>query len=585
MPSGKLRAIRTYGTAANLRARLADFASHGGGLASSFVPAAQPRLLVGSAETESVQAVALDRIIAGFLTAAGLPMLPLADSIQEREALALACRTLSAESPFYACREFPGFVRRLHATLRELRLWRITPRRLRRAAENAEPWLSGKLASLADLELALHAGLNAAARELETDRLERCLAFEGDLAPSRNLFLYSGGEYAPLWTGWIRWLLKQAIDVTLVLDGHASAVGICQGADRMLADLETKASFEGETSALARCLFSNQAELEPGLDVRILSAGDPLAEVEWALRAIREEVEAGMPLERASIYARNPEDYAPLLESASERFEIPLRIARREKLGHNGWVRFFLGYLGGCGQPKPAALASLTAGSYIGLDPETADLHDSAIHLASAADDPWYDLRARLNPEIAADRWLLEAVRLTAKADLGPISFAEWFAELEAIAEADWLEGEASSESPTAPRDRAARSALFHALEQRASFAEAAGEEWSFQDVVSEVRRLAEQNDYGWSDPERGVAVASTAYALGSPQILCILGMVEGSFPRRRSEDPILSDAERGALAELLPKRAPLRLSHDVARRERDELVRLCASPDPTQLL
>lgn len=585
MRSGTLRAIRTYGTAANVRACLTDFAHRGGGIASSFVPAAQHRLIAGGTETESVQAVPLDRIVAGFLTAAGLPMLPLADGIQEREALALACRSLAPESPFYASREFAGFVRRLQATLRELRLWRITPRRLRRAAENAEPWLSGKLQSLADLEVALRAGLDAAAREMETDRLERCLGYEEELAPSRSLFLYSGGEYAPLWADWIRWLLKQGIDVTLVLDGHASAAGIFQGADRLLADLEVKAGFEGETCALARSLFSDQAELEPGLDVRILSAGDPLGEVEWALRAIREEVEAGMPLEQASIYARNLADYAPLLESASERFEIPLRIARRETLANNGWVRFFLAYLAACGQDRPAGLGPLAAGSYVGLDHEVANLHDSTIQLASSAEDPWGDLRVRLSQEIAADRWLLEAVRLHSKAEMDPISFAEWFAEFESIAEAPWLQGEGSAESPTAARDRAARSALFHALDQRASFAEAAGEEWSFLNVVSEVRRLAEQNDYGWSDPQQGVAVASTAYALGSPQVLCILGMVEGSFPRRRAEDPILSDAERSALAELIPKRAALRLSHDVARGERDELVRLCASPGRSLLL
>ena len=51
-------------------------------------------------------------------------------------------------------------------------------------------------------------------------------------------------------------------------------------------------------------------------------------------------------------------------------------------------------------------------------------------------------------------------------------------------------------------------------------------------------------------------------------------GMLEGVFPRRRSEDPILTDLERAEISLYLETR-PLPDSHREARRERDQFYRL----------
>src|SRR5262249_13855636 len=125
MAGSRLRAFRTYGTNSNLRASLREFASSGGGLCTSLIPAAQGRLHALSQDIEGLHASAIERVIARFLTLGGEAMMPVADGLQEREALTRACRHLPESSPFFACREYSGFVRRLSGTMRELRHWHL----------------------------------------------------------------------------------------------------------------------------------------------------------------------------------------------------------------------------------------------------------------------------------------------------------------------------------------------------------------------------------------------------------------------------------------------------------------------------
>src|SRR5688572_1184887 len=318
MASGRLRAFRTYGTTANLRATLLEFASSGGGFCTSLVPAAQGRIAGMAGEIERIQSASFDKMVARCLTLGGEVMLPVADPVQEREALSRACSRLPETSPFFACKDFSGFVRRLHSTLSELRNWRLGAMDLRELSAHADPWLGAKLASLADLDEGLRTGLRAAARELETERMERCLSL-GGLGAKTRLLVYSGGEYAPLWADWLGWASRAGVEVWLVVDGHANVVQHCLGAKRMLEHLRVEAPFVGGANGLAEGLFADQPGLDPGLKVRIVSAGDALAECEWALRALAEEVEGGMEWNRAAIYVRNPEDYAPLLEASAER--------------------------------------------------------------------------------------------------------------------------------------------------------------------------------------------------------------------------------------------------------------------------
>jgi len=578
MAGGRIRAFRTLGTTANLRASLAEFASAGGGMAATVAPGAHIRVAALGTEFESVQASGFDRIVARCLTIAGESMLPIADEIQEREVLARVARDLDECSPYFASREFAGFVRRLAATLRELRAARLSADAMREMSTRAEPWLAAKLESLAILDEGLRAGLKRAAREVESDRMERCLSARLPDGLKARLWLYTGGEFSNLASDWVGWAAKQGIEVWLLVDGQAKATRHCLGAERTLETVGVEATFLGGANALAEGLFADQPTLDPGLRVRILSAGDPLSECEWALRAMAEEVQAGMNWEQGAIFARNLDDYAPLLHATAERFGIALRLPRRERLAHNGWVRFLSDYLAAAASDSPFALRKQLLRSYLGLDPESAERQRSILSLAAAADDPWLSLRERLDPALDSDRWLLDAVRLHGKGELGDLPFLEWHDELSELAEGPWLGAKLAEEGPTRRRDAAARSALFHALEPRAALAEAFGDTVGLADFVQELNRLVGQTDYVSPAAEEGLRVVSSASAIGSAEVLCVLGMIEGAFPRRRSEDPILSDSERSGIDALRPSAPRLKNSHDEARAERDELVRLCAA-------
>lgn len=578
MATGRIRAFRTFGSYANLRASLAEFAETGGGTATALVSSAQLRLSALAADLEGVQSTPFDRVVAKCLTSAGESMRPVADEIQEREALTRFARHLPQSSPFYSSREFPGFVRRLASTMRELRLARIGSDRLRELSTRAEPWLAAKLDALAALEGGLREGLRQGARELESDRIERCLAARLPDGFKGRVWIYTGSDYTPLAADWIRWANANGFEVWVVADGHSRVTGLCQGSERMLEHLKTEARFLGGANPLAEGLFADQAQLDIGLDVRIFSTGTPLAEAEWALRLLAEETELGMAWSQGAIYARNLHDYAPLLHSAAERFGISLRLAHRTRLRDNGWVRFLTEFLAACAAESTLELRHLGGRSYLGLAPGIVARQREIIMRSAVSPDPWLSLRERLDPGSDADRWLFDAVRIHGKGDLGPLPFLEWYEEISDLADGPWLGGALEGEAPTKSRDNAARNSLFHALEPKAALAQAFGDEIELVEFSRVLAELAAHCDYTAPPGDEGLAVVSNAAALGSAETICVLGMVEGSFPRRRTEDPILSDAERGQIDALQPNQPRLHNSHDVARSERDEFVRLCAA-------
>jgi hypothetical protein len=578
MAAGQLRAFRTYGTNANLRSSLAQFHASGGGFCASLAPGSHSRISGLAESFDSVQDVPFERFVARCLSLRREAMLPAADGIQEREALARACRSLPPESPFYACREHGGFVRRLAATLRELRLWRWAPDEMRRLSSECEPWLRAKLESLAQLEEGVRAGLRSAARELATERMERCLRLGGSAERPFRLWVYAGGEFAPIWADWLRWAAQTGNEVWLVVDGHPGSDRVFRGASRMVKAVRAHARWAGGANALADGLFASQGALDPGIAVRVLSVADPLAEAEWALRSLAESAEDPDSKGRVAIYVRSLDDYALLLHAAAERLGIVLRMARRERVSENPWFRFLMAFLQSCAESSPRGLAKLASSSYLGLPPESAALCREAISLACGESDPWSGWAARMDGANAADKWSFEAVRLHDKAEMGPIPLQEWRDELTDLVDADWLETAFQTGSPTRARDTAARAALLHALEQRAALAED-GEEADLPSFLEELKRIASQCESGVGPGEEGIPVVASTYGLGSAETVCVLGMVEGVFPRRRSEDPILSDFERAEISARRPEAPALPSSHDVAAAERDELIRLCAAP------
>src|SRR5204863_2891942 len=69
---------------------------------------------------------------------------------------------------------------------------------------------------------------------------------------------------------------------------------------------------------------------------------------------------------------------------------------------------------------------------------------------------------------------------------------------------------------------------------------------------------------------------------IGDAEIVIALGVVEGRFPKRRAEDPILLDVDRAAINQKLGSNK-LRLSYEKAEDDQREFYRLmCSAPNIT---
>jgi hypothetical protein len=101
---------------------------------------------------------------------------------------------------------------------------------------------------------------------------------------------------------------------------------------------------------------------------------------------------------------------------------------------------------------------------------------------------------------------------------------------------------------------------------------------YSIQEFVNICRIAWHDETYFVPSNETGIPVVANAQSLGEVKSLYTVGMLEGVFPRRRSEDPILTDEDRDAISKALQLDPALPNSFDRAREERDEFYRLCAA-------
>jgi hypothetical protein len=128
-------------------------------------------------------------------------------------------------------------------------------------------------------------------------------------------------------------------------------------------------------------------------------------------------------------------------------------------------------------------------------------------------------------------------------------------------------------------RDLRARNRMEQLLADHGTILQASTHElMPFGRIVDLCGRLWKSADVSVPACSEGVPVCSQAESLPACGTLFVLGMLEGVFPRRRREDPVLTDRERVELTSLLPHLAPLPTSHDMSRRERGAFYKVCAA-------
>ena len=495
-------------------------------------------------------------------------------------AISKATEKLDADSPYAASARFPGFHKAAAETLQILTA-RVEPDRLEEAASEAEPETGSKMRALAELEREVRHTLEALNKESLPEQVLRCF----DCKPSagakfaRTLIL-AGSESSPLVAAWIKWLSECGADVTVALDAPVPEAKLFGGSSLLARELGVEIEPLGRASDLCSVLFTDKTS-EGRPRVEISSCSDVLAEAEWALRGCQRDMRDGLLPSQIGIYARNLDDYASCLEAAAKRLNVPLKMSRRAPILTNRFARMALETLQLCASDDPRLLIPLLGCSYLGLDRKTAaEIREQAQTAYKARKNAWPVMTGFAQREEERLPWLARILAWREDALKSSLPLFTWNDRLRTLVSIlPWHEP--SVEGPSRSRDIRVQTAMRRAIANVASVGRATQERpIDLREFVRVCAAIWEDEQYTIPAADSGIAVVASAQRLGPVKSLYALGMLEGVFPRRRSEDPILNDEDLREISRVLVLEPPLPDSFDRAREERDEFYRLCAAAE-----
>lgn len=489
-------------------------------------------------------------------------------------AVEAACESIGTDSPLYECRMHPGIHRRVREAIEDLEKAHLAEDDIRALASEVGGDLADKLHTLATVASDRSSTLGKLGRTTNANRVQACLEAAPKQAIPPILF-FCGGHAEPLMIRFLSWLGKVA-DVTVVAERAASDDALFPASANLERGLGVESETFGEANVLTSSLFGPRAEGAP-LRVEIVSASDSLSESEWAVRKVLEVHETGVPWDQIYLYARNVDRYAALLEAAARRFDAPISVSRRVPVSSNRLVQLLENVLTFCAGRDVKNLRPVLASSYLGLDIEARKTIHTAVNEASRSRTPWDSLAEFSREQALTFPWLLETLAWREEALESSRSLREWCRMFALLADL-LVEGRFDNGTPTGDRDKHAQDALQRALEQRAQVEGARrSRPWSLEALAKALPRFWRAEEYCISTAEGGVRVVSSANSIGPAHTVYVLGMLEGVFPRRRSEDPVLTDEDREVIRSVA--RVELSDSRQRAAEERDEFYRLCAAP------
>lgn len=581
MARGQIRVLSVVPGAGNLQAVLADFASRGGGMATALLEPRLRGISKAAAPFPNVEVLPLPSVVSRAVARCGGPVAALAPKSLIEAAVAEACRVLPDDSPMAGVRGFPGLHRRVGSALRELRAWRMDADAMRACAAQASPDLAARLHSLAIVESEVDRLLGDLGRSLPSFEMERNL----DLSPEPDarwepLLVVGGSEFTPIGAATLRWLHGCGSLVTLCVDRHAAGAALFEGAGDWVRSLGVEPEPFGSEPELARALFSEGEAGGGATPVVIESCADPLAEAEWAVRRCLAAIEKGATPESMALVSRDLDVYAPLLHAASDRSGLPLRLHRRVPLDSNAFTRLVLEALEFCASREVRGLVPLLGSSYLALDRERrGELEGLVRDAAAAGRNQWAVLSDAAALSAERHGWLVRLLAWRSEHLADRVPLAVWCGRLRDLF-ADLAAPEADeADLPTSVRDQWAQSAFQRSLAHVASIDRVRSNQGiGLAEFALLSRSVCEASDAPLPPRDEGVEVVASAEELGPVQSVHVLGMLEGVFPRRRSEDPILFDAHRAELSSLRPEHPPIPDSRRSARAERDAFYRACTS-------
>lgn len=437
----------------------------------------------------------------------------------------------------------------------------------------------------------IHAGYRAALERLGLVDRElfawRTLGAFRENAPAWGetpVFVYGFDDFTDVELAGIE-ALADHVDVTLSFPyerGRHAFDALTETFERLEARADEHVELEGvpdhyEATArpalhhLERRLFDLAGDRVPaGPAVRLHSAGGERAEVELAAASVLEQLAGGTPAGDIAVVLRSPERYASLVDQVFSAYGIPFSLDRRVSLGHTALGRGLLALLR-CALPGLSAttddlLTYLRSPGRLDVpglaDKLEAQARQEGIHDASEARKLW---------EEKSDKLPLAEIDAVRDAASDPAKLME---ELERRVE--WLFSRPYlRRAHVFGRDEADMPRTFAAardgLAQMRALGSAAPTGRQLHDALHDMTVVLGDPP----QPDRVQVTSPLEVRARRFDVLYLLGLQEGEFPRPPRTDPFLSDDDRREITRASGLTLPVR--EDQLNRER-YLFYVCAS-------
>lgn len=500
----------------------------------------------------------LGDLVGMFSNCADLPIRRVVNRDHQAAIAALLSAELPDGSPFAKAKSLRGFHLAFADAASELRYACVDPTLLKE--------FDGKPSDFADMVLKFESALDQNGLSTLSMAMMRVID-SPPVRPSglRVVFWVGERQWPELFLRFATWMASSGIAVVLVCEKHAEDDTFFPETLKL-----RKAFASSDRAGLSVITLPGQATHSK--QIRIACAADVTMETEWALRHAVYANRNGTPWNRICILCRALEEYGPLLEIAAARCGVDLEMSRPEPLLANGFARHLLAVLDCIADPAAKGVADLFQSPYWRLSRESRASASQAANSLRRSSSFWHAASESLPKELPLS--FGSVLRWRRSNQDRALTLTGWVHELSRLlAEVDWLDMGSEGDANAAARDAAARhelvnSLFVHALKVPpgtrftcAQFARAAREAW--RDATYHVHRFGD------------LRVVSDVYQVGRCDFLIALGMVEGRFPHRRVENPILLDEVRRRIPG-----QPLRSSYEAAEEERREFYRLLCAAD-----
>ena len=569
--------IRVIPGGIGLREVLDAFSKNSVGIVTAFDDSALAvvRDLIDPEATIQIQP--FGQIVRRITLSAGQEARPYAQDGHVEAAIANACEALSDLGPFLRGRRHPGIHRGIKSTLQLLAEWGVGPDEMDAMANECSPDLGTKLRALARIDRHATQTLFALGREGMHDqmfRLEWDMTVELEGGDTKMLVILSDDD-EPGKVDFLEWLSLHGADITLIADRHPSNPEFFQTADRIAARLKIEPVAPGRPTHLQAALFAEPTTENKTLEVERLCVADPLSECEWALRSC-----VGR---NAAIFVRDLTAYGPLLKAASDRFNVPIVATRKVSLISNAFVRIALAALEFCASNDVRTLIDVLPSSYLKLSSsQQTDLRSMLYEARKYRDLQWSTLSDSIAAKEETFPWLKFLLDWRTTATEKARDLREWNSMLIEFLESEqlpWSQKVAEGSIEMLERDVYARNQVQRSVAQRISIElQSETPALTFREFVLWLRPILESAEVAIPKLKYGVVVTTDPLSLSSFDEVYVMGMLEGTFPRRRSEDPILNDEERAEISAQLPEMPPLPDSRGKAMAERELFYRVCTA-------